>query len=113
MLLLQRLGELVARGKKARRLTSGGAPDPLPTPSVSRPVTARAVAGAALPAPDLNELEAQARYHRDRLALYRARVVSAKPTSPARLRDLERASAAADARLRHAVRSDATASKER
>jgi hypothetical protein len=51
---------------------------------------------------DLPQLEAEARYHRDRLALYRARVVSARPTSPGRLRELERISAAADARLRHA-----------
>jgi hypothetical protein len=47
-------------------------------------------------------LEAEARYHRDRLALYRARAQTARPTSPRRLRDLERISAAADARLRHA-----------
>jgi hypothetical protein len=64
----------------------------------------------ALPAPDLQELEAQARYHRDRLALYRARVLSAKPASAARLRELQRISTAADARLRHAR--DAIASTE-
>jgi hypothetical protein len=108
MSLLRRVGELVARRKKARRLGSG-APDPLPTPSVPR----RATSHAALPAPDLQELEAQARYRRDRLALYRARVLSAKPTSVARLRELQRASAAADARLRHAAGADAMASKER
>jgi hypothetical protein len=65
----------------------------------------------ALPAPDLPALEAEARYHRDRLALYRARVLSARPTSAARLRELQRISTAADARLRHAARresSDAT-----
>jgi hypothetical protein len=111
MLLLRRVGELVARHKKARRLA--GAPDPLPAPFVPRPATPRAVAPAALPAPDLQELEAQARYHRDRLALYRARVLSAKPTSAARLRELQRTSAAADARLRHAARPDAMTSKER
>jgi hypothetical protein len=58
----------------------------------------------ALPAPDLKELEAEARYHRDRLALYRARVFSAKPSSAARLRELQRISTAADARLSHAAR---------
>jgi hypothetical protein len=52
--------------------------------------------------PAESRLEAEARYHRDRLALYRARIVSAKPTSPGRLRELERASGAADARLRAA-----------
>jgi hypothetical protein len=54
--------------------------------------------------PDLGIREAEARYHRDRLALYRARVLSAKPTSPGRLQELERTAAAADARLRHARR---------
>ena len=58
----------------------------------------------ALPKPDLAQLEAEARYHRERLALYRGRVVSAKETSPQRLHELERASAAADERLRHARR---------
>ncbi len=58
-----------------------------------------------LPHPDLVQLEAEARYHRDRLALYRGRVVSAKETSPEHLRELERTSAAADERLRHARRS--------
>jgi hypothetical protein len=52
--------------------------------------------------PDVDRLEAEARYHRDRLALYRARVLSAKPTSSGRLQELERTSEAADARLRHA-----------
>ena len=73
-----------------------------------RPVRAREGATllllrpAALPAIDLEDLEAQARYHRDRLALYRARVLSANPTSAGRLRELQRISTAADARLRHA-----------
>jgi len=55
-----------------------------------------------MPARDLADerLEAEARYHRERLALYRARVFNSKPTSPGRLRELERASEAADARLR-------------
>jgi hypothetical protein len=46
-------------------------------------------------------LEAEARYHRERLALYRARVLTGKPTSHVRLQELERTSAGADARLRH------------
>ena len=108
MLLLRRVRELVARRRDARRPGSG-APDPLAPPSVPRPPDRRVV---ALPAPDLRELEAQARYHRERLALYRARVLSAKPSSAARLRELQRESAAADDRLRHAARPDATAPKE-
>jgi hypothetical protein len=50
------------------------------------------------------EIEAQARYHRDRLALYRARMHSARPTSTARLAELERVATAADERLRSARR---------
>jgi hypothetical protein len=64
------------------------------------------VAPVALPGPDLKALEAEAHYHRDRLALYRARVLSAKPSSAARLRELEQISTAADARLRHAAGRD-------
>jgi hypothetical protein len=52
--------------------------------------------------PAENRLEAEARYHRDRLALYRARTFSSKLTSPGRLREMERTSRAADARLRAA-----------
>ena len=40
--------------------------------------------------------EAEARYHRERLALYRARVHSGKPTSLARLGELERAATRAE-----------------
>jgi hypothetical protein len=104
MFPLARIRELVARrtGRRGRGLAAG----PVPAPSVRSPATPRPVARAALPAPDLQELEAEARYHRDRLALYRARVLSAKPTSAGRLRELQRISAAADARLRHAARGD-------
>ena len=49
---------------------------------------------------DITIVEAEARYHRDRLALYRARVMSAKPTSNGRLRELERKAADAETRLR-------------
>ena len=50
-----------------------------------------------------HRLDAEARYHRDRLALYRARILSSKPASAGRLRELERASRAADERLRAAL----------
>ena len=52
-------------------------------------------------AAEVSIAEAEARYHRDRLALYRARVHSGKPTSLTRLRELERTAARADARARH------------
>ena len=55
---------------------------------------------------ELEQLGAEARYHRDRFDLYRARVISGSstPTSPARLRELERTATAAEERLAHARR---------
>jgi hypothetical protein len=47
-------------------------------------------------------LEAEARFHGERLALYRARRYGSRPTSEARFRDLTRSSRLADERLRHA-----------
>ena len=76
------------------------APDPV-VPSAPRV----AAPAAPPPPPDLRDLEAQARYHRDRLSLYRARMHGAHETSVERLRELERTSAAADERLKTARRS--------
>jgi hypothetical protein len=69
-------------------------PPPRPTPPSS-------------PDPLLEQLDAEASYHRDRYELYRARVVSGSPaaTSLGRLRELERSATAADERLAHARRS--------
>jgi hypothetical protein len=50
----------------------------------------------------LEELRAEARYQRERYDLYRARAYAGKPTSDTRLRELQRASEAAEARLRAA-----------
>lgn len=50
----------------------------------------------------LQELKATARYHRERLALYRARAYGGSLTSATRLRELERASESAELRLRRA-----------
>jgi hypothetical protein len=47
-------------------------------------------------------LLAEARYHRHRVDLYRAKMYGSRPTTMHRLRELERASHAADARLRQA-----------
>lgn len=52
----------------------------------------------------LDELRAQARYHRQRYDLYKAKVQGPRATSPARLRELERAAALAAERLAHAER---------
>ncbi|HEV2775691.1 MAG TPA: hypothetical protein VGV90_08890 [Solirubrobacteraceae bacterium] len=50
----------------------------------------------------LEHLEAEAQHHRNRLALYNARILTGKPSSPTRLEELRRISASADARLAHA-----------
>jgi hypothetical protein len=52
--------------------------------------------------PRIEELQADARYHRDRYALYRAKMYGSRPTTLTRLRELERAHRGADARLRRA-----------
>jgi hypothetical protein len=49
--------------------------------------------------PNIALLEAEARFHRERLALYRARRYGSRPTSEARFRELQRASLLADRRL--------------
>lgn len=56
-------------------------------------------------ASELEQIRAEARHHRDRLALYRARALSANPTSRTRLQELERIAAAAAERLARAERS--------
>jgi hypothetical protein len=50
----------------------------------------------------LERLGAEARYHRQRLELYRARLSGRRPPSLARLEGFERASEGAAARLRQA-----------
>ena len=52
----------------------------------------------------IEELAAEARYHRERLQLYRAKVNSSRPTSPVRLQELERLSNYAEWRLRRVKR---------
>ena len=51
----------------------------------------------------LDQLAAEARYHRQRLDLYRARLYGGKMLNPARLEEFERASETAAARLRQAA----------
>jgi hypothetical protein len=52
----------------------------------------------------LEDLRAAARFHRERLDLYRARAYGTRPTSPQRMRELERARDLADERLATALR---------
>jgi hypothetical protein len=47
----------------------------------------------------LEELRADARYARERYELYKAKAYGQRPTSPARMRELERACEQAEARL--------------
>jgi hypothetical protein len=48
----------------------------------------------------LDELRVDARYHRQRLDLYRAKIYGPRPTSPSRLKELERASVLSASLLR-------------
>jgi hypothetical protein len=50
----------------------------------------------------LDDLRAQAQYARERYQLYKARTYGQRATSPARLRELERACERAETRLRAA-----------
>jgi hypothetical protein len=57
--------------------------------------------------PSIEELEAEARYARERYELYRAKTYGPRPTSVARLRELQRIHEGAEARLRRARHADA------
>jgi hypothetical protein len=76
----------------------------------SRPAVTRRRPSAAPPRDvELEHLEAEARYHRDRFDLYQARVISgsAASTTLTRLRELKRTATAAADRLAHARRARA------
>jgi hypothetical protein len=100
--LLAAVRERMRHDATVRESEDGGhsvPPEPPPSfASLQRPVE---------PNLELEQIAAEARYHRDRFDLYRARVISGSsaPTSSARLRELERAATAAEARLAHARRS--------
>jgi hypothetical protein len=55
----------------------------------------------------IEALEAEARYARERYQLYRAKTYGPRPTSLARLRELERILDGAEARLRRARQAQA------
>jgi hypothetical protein len=57
----------------------------------------------------LEQLAAEARYHRQRLDLYRARLYGGRAVSLARLEEFQRASDGAAARLRQASEESSTA----
>jgi hypothetical protein len=94
---------LAAVRDRMRQDASGPAAPPAspPAPPRRRP--------AAEHDDELERLEAEARYHHDRADLYRAKTISGSstPTTPGRLRALERTAAAAADRLATAKRSRA------
>jgi len=57
--------------------------------------------------PSIEALEAEARYARERYDLYRAKTYGPRPTSLARLRELQRIHEGAQARLERARRAEA------
>jgi hypothetical protein len=95
--LLPRVRRLMRREAARREAHDGPASAVAVIPSEPR-----ASSTTARVEENLEMLGAEARHHRDRLALYRARVYANKPTSATRLRELERTAASADARLAHA-----------
>jgi hypothetical protein len=58
--------------------------------------------------PHIEDLRAEARYHRERLDLYRAKMYGLRPTTMTRLRELERIHQGAEARLRRAEQEPAS-----
>ena len=59
----------------------------------------------------IEELRAEARYHRERYELYRAKMYGGRPTTMARLRELERVHQGAEARFRWAQQERASHSR--
>jgi hypothetical protein len=95
--LLLRVRRLLRRDA-ARPTEASRPPETTATPVAPEPT---------IQAPDpreLESLEAEAKHHRARLALYRARIYALKPTSDARLHELERRASGADERLATARR---------
>jgi hypothetical protein len=52
----------------------------------------------------IEEMQAEAKYHRERYDLYKAKAYGPRLTSPARMQELERRSRSAESRLRAALR---------
>jgi hypothetical protein len=57
----------------------------------------------------IEEMDVEARYHRERYDLYKAKTHSSRATSATRLQELERRCLGADSRLRAAERENALA----
>jgi hypothetical protein len=61
------------------------------------------------PEPRIDDLRAEARHARERRDLYQAKMYGSRPTTPARMRELERELAGAEDRLHLAQRKAAAA----
>ncbi len=94
--LLAAAREWMRRQAVARRADEVVVPAPAPRRRPPEPVRDT----------ELEQLEAEARYHRERHDLYQARVISGSsaPTSASRLRELKHTATAAADRLAHARR---------
>jgi hypothetical protein len=62
--------------------------------------------------PRIEALRAEARYDRERYDLYRAKMYAQRPTTMARLRELERAHHSSEARLRRAEQERASDNRD-
>jgi hypothetical protein len=62
--------------------------------------------------PRIEDLQVEARYHRERYDLYRAKMYGPRPTTMARLRELERAHQGAEARLQRAEQERASHNRD-
>jgi hypothetical protein len=60
----------------------------------------------------IEELQAEAHYHRERYELYKAKAYGPRLTSVTRLRELERRHQGAESRLRSALRGDVAQKEE-
>lgn len=94
---------ILAVRDRMRRQTAARDRDAVSTPAPPPPV-ARRPQRPAPPDPQLEQLAAEAQYHRNRYELARARVISASPsaTTPGRLHALQRSAVSAEERLAHA-----------
>jgi hypothetical protein len=99
------LDRVVALGRRQSPPDDASAPPAPDTPAAGTRPGSSAPSRAPVKdrRPSVDELKAEVRYRRDRLALYRRRVLTGKPTSPVRLRELERAAVSARDRLRRAI----------
>ncbi len=91
------------RRRLGARPADGHAPPAPPPSSRPRPPTPTAAdrARERRAAADLLQADAEAKYARERLSLYRARALTGQDTDPGRLRALERDAVAAEERLSH------------